>query len=63
MLGKYLVENYNGKKLGLLLENDEFGEDGKGAILEGIKGSDIEVVAGGDVRDHLSGTSPPRRSG
>jgi len=45
MLGKYLVENYNGKKLALLLENDEFGENGKAAILEGIKGSDIEVVA------------------
>jgi branched-chain amino acid transport system substrate-binding protein len=45
MLGKYLVENYNGKKLGLLLENDEFGENGKAAILEGIKGSDIQVVA------------------
>jgi len=45
MLAKYLVENYDGKKLGLLLENDEFGENGKKAILEGIEGSDIEVVA------------------
>ncbi len=45
MLAKYLVENYDGKKLGLLLENDEFGENGKKAILEGIAGSDIEVVA------------------
>ena len=45
MLAKYLVENYDGKKLGLLLENDEFGENGKKAILEGIEGSNIEVVA------------------
>jgi len=45
MLGKYLVENYDGKKLGLLLENDEFGENGKAAILDAIRGSDIEVVA------------------
>jgi ABC-type branched-subunit amino acid transport system substrate-binding protein len=45
MLAKYLVENYNGKKLGLLLENDEFGENGKAAILEAIEGSDIQVVA------------------
>ncbi len=45
MLGKYLVENYDGKKLALLLENDEFGENGKEAILEGIKDSNIEVVA------------------
>jgi len=45
MLAKYLVENYDGKKLALLLENDEFGENGKAAILDGIEGSDIEVVA------------------
>ena len=45
MLGKYIAENYDGKKLGLLLENDEFGENGKKAILEGIEGSNIEVVA------------------
>ena len=45
MLAKYLVENYDGKKLALLLENDEFGENGKKAILDGIKGSDIKVVA------------------
>jgi ABC-type branched-subunit amino acid transport system substrate-binding protein len=45
MIAKYLVENYDGKKLALLIENDEFGENGKKAILEGIKGSDIEVVA------------------
>jgi len=45
MLGRYIAENYNGKKLALLLENDEFGENGKEAILEGIEGSDIQVVA------------------
>ena len=45
MLAKYLVENFAGKKLGLLIENDEFGENGKKAILEGIEGSGIEVVA------------------
>jgi branched-chain amino acid transport system substrate-binding protein len=45
MIAKYLVENYNGKKLALLIENDEFGENGKKAILEGIKDSNIQVVA------------------
>ena len=45
MLAKYLVENFAGKKLGLLIENDEFGENGMKAILEGIEGSGIEVVA------------------
>jgi len=45
MLGKYIAENYNGKKLGLLLQNDEFGEDGKAGILLGLEGSDVEIVA------------------
>jgi len=45
MLGEYIAENYDGKKLGLLLENDEFGEDGKAGILKGLEGSDVEIVA------------------
>jgi ABC-type branched-subunit amino acid transport system substrate-binding protein len=45
MLGKYIAENYNGKKLGLLRENDAFGLDGKAGILQGLEGSDVEIVA------------------
>ena len=45
MIAKYLIANYDGKKLALLIENDEFGENGKAAILEGIKDSKIQVVA------------------
>jgi len=45
MIAKYLIENYDGKKLALLIENDEFGENGKEAILENIKDSSIQVVA------------------
>ena len=45
MLGKYIAENYNGKKLALLLENDEFGQDGKAGILKGLEGSDVQIVA------------------
>jgi ABC-type branched-subunit amino acid transport system substrate-binding protein len=45
MIAKYLIANYDGKKLALLIENDEFGENGKAAILEGIKDSNIQVVA------------------
>jgi branched-chain amino acid transport system substrate-binding protein len=45
MLGKYIAENYNGKKLGLLLENDEFGQDGKAGLLKGLEGSDVQIVA------------------
>lgn len=45
MLGKYIAEHYNGKKLGLLLENDEMGQDGKAGILKGLEGSDVQIVA------------------
>jgi branched-chain amino acid transport system substrate-binding protein len=45
MLGKYIAEHYSGKRLGLLLENDEFGQDGKAGILMGLEGSDVEIVA------------------
>jgi ABC-type branched-subunit amino acid transport system substrate-binding protein len=45
MLGKYIAENYNGKKLAFLLENDATGMDGKAGVLKGLEGSDVEVVA------------------
>lgn len=45
MLGKYIAEHYNGKKLALLLENDTFGSDGKTGIMQGLEGSDVQVVS------------------
>ena len=45
MLGQYIAENFNGKKLGLLLENDALGMDGKAGVLKGLEGSDVEIVA------------------
>src|SRR3990170_2965129 len=45
MLGQYIAENHDGKMLGLLLQNDEFGFEGGDGILRGIEGSDVEVVA------------------
>jgi branched-chain amino acid transport system substrate-binding protein len=45
MIGKYLAENFAGKKLAFLLENDAFGKDGKAGVLKGLEGSDIEIVA------------------
>jgi len=45
MLGRYIAENYNGKKLALLLSHDEFGVDGKAGILKGLEGADVEIVA------------------
>lgn len=45
VLGQYIVKNYDGKKLGLLLQNDEFGAEGEKGLLRGIEGSDVEIVA------------------
>jgi len=45
MLGRYIAEEHNGKKLGLLIQNDEAGFEGEQGIRAGIEGSDVEVVA------------------
>jgi branched-chain amino acid transport system substrate-binding protein len=45
MLGQYVAQHYNGKKLGLLLQNNEFGDDGEKGVRAGIAGSDVQVVA------------------
>src|SRR3990170_1266745 len=42
MLGRYIAEHHNGKKLGLLIQNDEFGWEGEAGIRRGIEGSDAE---------------------
>jgi branched-chain amino acid transport system substrate-binding protein len=45
MLGKYVAENYPGKKLGLLLQNDEMGVDSEKGLNMALEGSDVQVVA------------------
>jgi ABC-type branched-subunit amino acid transport system substrate-binding protein len=45
MLGVYLVENYDGAKIGVLRENNEFGVDGLAGLNTGLEGSDIEIIA------------------
>ena len=45
VLGQYIAKNYNGKKLGLLLQSDEFGAEGEKGLLRGIEGSDVKIVA------------------
>ena len=45
ILGQYIAEHYNGKRLGLLVQNDEFGQDGKAGILKGLEGGDVEIVS------------------
>jgi ABC-type branched-subunit amino acid transport system substrate-binding protein len=45
ILGQYIAKNYDGKKLGLLLQNDEFGAEGEKGLLRGIEGSDVKIVS------------------
>jgi ABC-type branched-subunit amino acid transport system substrate-binding protein len=45
MLGRYIAGQYAGKKLGLLVQDDEFGHEGEEGIRRGIEGSDVEVGA------------------
>jgi len=44
-LGQYIAENYNGKKLGLLLQSDELGADGEKGLKKGLEGSDVKIIA------------------
>jgi ABC-type branched-subunit amino acid transport system substrate-binding protein len=44
-LGQYIAENFNGKKVGFLLQNDQLGADGEKGLREGLEGSDVKIVA------------------
>lgn len=44
-LGKYVVEKYDGKKLGFILQNDDFGADGEKGVKQSLEGSKIQIVA------------------
>jgi branched-chain amino acid transport system substrate-binding protein len=44
ILGQYVAKTYPGAKLGLLLQNDEFGAEGEKGLLRGIEGSDVKIV-------------------
>jgi branched-chain amino acid transport system substrate-binding protein len=45
MLGQYIAENHDGAKLGLLIQNNEFGFEGQEGIENGLEGSDVEIAA------------------
>ena len=45
ILGKYIAANYDGKKLGIVGQNDDLGEDGTKGLRAGIEGSNVQVVA------------------
>jgi branched-chain amino acid transport system substrate-binding protein len=44
-LAEYIVKNFNGKKVGFLLQNDGLGVDGEKGLREGLAGSDVQIVA------------------
>lgn len=44
MLGQYIAQQYPNAKLGLLIQDDEFGHEGEDGIRAGIEGSGIEVA-------------------
>jgi branched-chain amino acid transport system substrate-binding protein len=44
ILGRYIAENFPGRRVGFLLQNDDFGLDGEKGLLAGI-GDAAEVVA------------------
>lgn len=43
-IGAYIAANYPGAKVGLLIQNDDFGQDGEKGVRAGIEGSDVTVV-------------------
>jgi ABC-type branched-subunit amino acid transport system substrate-binding protein len=45
ILGQYIAENHDGQKLGIVAQNDDFGEDGIKGLEAGIEGSDVEIIA------------------
>ena len=45
MLGQYVAQQYDGKKLGLLVQNDAFGSEGEKGVRKGLEGSNVDVVA------------------
>jgi ABC-type branched-subunit amino acid transport system substrate-binding protein len=44
-LGTYVAENVPDAKLGIIIQNDDFGKDGEKGLRAGIEGSAVEVVA------------------
>jgi len=46
ILGKYIAENFDGKKLGILAQNDDFGKEGEQGLKTGLKdeNANMEIV-------------------
>ena len=46
ILGKYIADNYDGKKLGIIAQNDDFGKEGEQGLRQGLEdeNADMEIV-------------------
>jgi branched-chain amino acid transport system substrate-binding protein len=44
ILGKYIADNFPGKKLGIIAENDEWGQEGEQGLREGVKDANMDIV-------------------
>ena len=44
ILGKYIADNFAGKKLGIIAQNDEFGKEGEQGLRDGVKDANMEIV-------------------
>jgi ABC-type branched-subunit amino acid transport system substrate-binding protein len=44
ILGQYIAQNFPGKKVGFIEQNDEFGQEGEAGLREGVKDANNEVV-------------------
>lgn len=44
-MGEFIADRFPDAKLGLILQNDDFGGDGEKGIIIGVEGSGVEIVA------------------
>ncbi len=43
-LAQYILQNFPGKKVGFLLQNDQLGIDGETGLKDGLAGSDVQII-------------------
>jgi len=44
ILGTYIADNFAGKKLGIIAQNDDFGREGEQGFRDGVKDANMEIV-------------------
>ncbi|MGB6836680.1 MAG: ABC transporter substrate-binding protein [Dehalococcoidia bacterium] len=44
MLGEYIADNFAGKKLGIIAQNDDFGKEGEEGLRLGVEDAGMEIV-------------------